>query len=106
MASPEAEVGWGGKGTSLIRLEFNAEGRVIHQSLVRTPEPDLPHWMPSLERWCWHAPVDRPALLYTRGLNAGGYSNNVNRLRTEVWIEHAEPSEASEDPQGSDSSGQ
>ena len=52
-----------------------------------TTEPGMPHWTPSLERWCWHAPVDRPALLYTRGLNAGGYSSNVNSVKTEVWIE-------------------
>jgi hypothetical protein len=87
MVSPAAEPGWGAKGTSLVRLEFDAEGRVVRQALVRAPEPDLPNWMPSLERWCCHAPVDRPALLYTRGLNAGGYSNNVNSTRTEVWIE-------------------
>lgn len=87
MVSPEAEVGWGAKGTALVRLEFDAAGRVIRQSLVRPPERDLPHWMPSLERWCWHAPVDRPALLYTRGLNAGGYSNNINSVKTEVWVD-------------------
>lgn len=85
MVSPAAEVGWGGKGTGLVRLEVDAEGRVIQQAPVRGPEPDLPHWLPSLERWCWHAPIDRPALLYTRGLNAGGYANNVNSVRTEVW---------------------
>ena len=87
MVSPEAAVGWGEKSTSLVRLEFDAQGQVVHQSLVRAPEPDMPHWMPSLERWCWRAPVDRPALLYTRGLNAGGYSNNVNIVKTEVWVE-------------------
>ena len=87
MVSPEAETGWGANGTTLVRLECDAQGRVIRQSLVRAPEPGMPHWMPSLERWCWHAPVDRPALLYTRGLNAGGYSNNVNSVKTEVWVE-------------------
>lgn len=87
MVSPADEAGWGAKGTSLIRLEVNAAGRVVRQSLARTSEPDVPHWMPSLERWCWHAPLDRPALLYTRGLNAGGYSANVNNVRTEVWLE-------------------
>jgi hypothetical protein len=87
MLSPAGEPGWGAKGTSLVRLEFDTDGRAIRQTLVHEPEPELPNWMPSLERWCWRAPVDRPALLYTRGLNAGGYSNNVNSVRTEVWIE-------------------
>jgi hypothetical protein len=87
MVSPVANVGWGANGTTLVRLEFDAAGRVVRQSVVSTPEPDLAHWLPSLERWCWHAPVDKPALLYTRGVNAGGYSNNVNSVKTEVWVE-------------------
>jgi len=87
MVSPAAETGWGANRTALVRLECDGAGRVIRQSLVRAPESDVPHWMPSLERWCSHAPLDRPALLYTRGLNAGGYSNNVNRVKTEVWVE-------------------
>lgn len=87
MVSPEADAGWGANGTTLVRLECDAQGRVVRPSLVRAPEPTVPHWMPSLERWCWHAPLDRPALLYTRGLNAGGYSNNVNSVQTEVWLD-------------------
>ena len=95
MVSPTAEVGWGAEGTSLVRLEFDGAGHLVDRALVRTPEPTLPHWLPSLERWCWHAPIDRPALLYTRGVNAGGYSNNVNRVKTEVWVD--QPCDKSKD---------
>jgi len=88
MVSPVAQTGWGENGTTLIRLQFDAEGRETRRTLVRKPETDIPTWMPSLERWCPHAPFDRPALLYTRGRNAGGYSNNVNNIKTEVWLEY------------------
>jgi hypothetical protein len=87
MVSPAAEVGWGAPGTCLVRLECDPQGRMIRQALVRPSERETPDWMPSLERWCWRAPVERPALLYIRGLNAGGYSNNVNSVKTEVWAD-------------------
>ncbi|MCX7825655.1 MAG: BNR repeat-containing protein [Verrucomicrobiae bacterium] len=88
MISPAGKTGWGENGTTLVRLLFNAEGRKISLALVRKPESDLAIWLPSLERWCPHAPVERPALLYTRGRNAGGYSKNVNDEKTEVWLEY------------------
>jgi len=88
MISPVAQTGWGENDTMLIRLLFNAEGREIRHSFVRKPETDTPSWMPSLERWCPQAPFDRPALLYTRGRNAGGYSHNINNRKTEVWLEY------------------
>ena len=87
MASPAPGVGWGDNGTTLVRLVVDADGRVSHKEIVGPPQPGMPHWLPSLERWCWHAPADRPALLYTRGMNAGGYGNNVNRVKTEVWLD-------------------
>ena len=34
-----------------------------------------------------HASIQRPALTYTRGINAGGYSQNRNRLETEVRLQ-------------------
>jgi hypothetical protein len=86
MVAPEAERGWGTKGTELVRLLVSPAGAIVGAELVRSRGPALPHWLPSIEHWCWHAPVDRPALLYTRGLNAGGYDHNRNRVDTEVWL--------------------
>lgn len=86
MVSPKNEMAWGAPGTTLVRLVFDAHARVSHKELVSRPEPHIPQWLPSLERWCPHAPVASPALLYTRGINAGGGKQNVNDVRTEVWL--------------------
>ena len=87
MAAPPAERGWGAKGTELVRLLVGPDGSIRQTELVCSPDPTMPHWLPSIERWCPHAPIERPALLYTRGVNAGGYSNNRNRVETEVWLQ-------------------
>ena len=87
MVAPASERGWGSPGTELVRLLVRPDATIAGTELVRTPDPAIPHWLPSLERWCPHAPIARPALLHTRGLNAGGYSHNRNRLNTEVWLQ-------------------
>jgi hypothetical protein len=87
MVAPQSETGWGSNGTELIRLLVKTDGSILSAELVRPIDPSLPHWLPSLERWCPHAPLDRPALLYTRGINAGGYRHNVNQVKTEVWLQ-------------------
>jgi hypothetical protein len=87
MVAPDAERGWGTKGTELVRVLVGPDGSVRRSELVCPPDPDVPHWLPSLERFCWDAPLDRPALLYTRGINAGGYSHNRNRVETEVRLQ-------------------
>jgi hypothetical protein len=87
MVAPAAERGWGEKGTELVRVLVDSNGSVRRSELVRQPDPDMPHWLPSIERWCWHAPVECPSLLFTRGRNAGGYSHNRNQLATEVGLQ-------------------
>jgi len=87
MVAPEAERGWGAKGTELVRVLVGPDGSIRRSELVCAPDLNVPHWLPSLERFCWHAPVDRPAVLYTRGINAGGYSHNRNRVKTEVRLQ-------------------
>lgn len=88
MVAPKTERGWGSKGTELVRLLAHPDGTIRHAELVRPCDPDMPHWLPSIERWCWHAPIAKPALLYTRGINAGGYQHNRNSVNTEVWLHH------------------
>ena len=87
MVAPERERGWGTKGTELVRLLVSPAGTVTAAALVRPRDPEMPHWLPSLERWCPHAPIDRPALLFTRGINAGGYEHNRNRVNTGIWLD-------------------
>ncbi|HUT34519.1 MAG TPA: BNR-4 repeat-containing protein, partial [Planctomycetota bacterium] len=88
MAAPEGERAWGAKGTRLVRVLVGPAGAIRRTELMcPQEESDVPCWLPSLERWCWHAPVERPALLYTRGINAGGYQHNRNSVNTEVWAQ-------------------
>jgi hypothetical protein len=87
MVSPKAGTGWGDNDTALVRVLVDATGKITHLELVRAPEPGMPSWLPSLERWCFHAAFDKPALLYTRGFNAGGYDKNVNSVKTELWLD-------------------
>lgn len=87
MVAPKDQRAWGAKGTELVRILVGTDGSVRHSELVCPIAPDMPHWLPSIERWCWHAPVDRPMLLYTRGINAGGYQHNWNQVKTEVRLQ-------------------
>lgn len=87
MVAPEDQQAWGAKGIELFRLLVGADGSITRSELVCPIDPDMPHWLPSIERWCWHAPVDRPMLLYTRGINAGGYQHNRNRVKTEIRLQ-------------------
>ena len=91
MVSPQAQPEWGATGTALVRLLFGPDARLGHTGLVNPPEPAMLRWLPSLERWSPHAPAAAPALLYTRGLNAGGGKQNVNDLATEVWLQVSTP---------------
>ncbi|HUT37607.1 MAG TPA: BNR-4 repeat-containing protein [Planctomycetota bacterium] len=84
---PASARGWGAPGTALVRVLVGPGEGAKQARLVREPEPGLAHWLPSLEHWSWNAPSPRPALVYTRGINAGGYANNVNPIETEVWLE-------------------
>ena len=86
--APEGTHEFGAPGTKLVRLLAHPDGRVEHAESAVAPSTDgVPDWLPSLQRWSWQAPCERPALLYTRGHNAGGYDHNVNDLVTEVRLQ-------------------
>ncbi len=87
MVAPPDQRGWGPPGTELVRFLASHQGDLLQTTRVRPPDPDTPHWLPSIERWCWHSHFDRPALLFTRGQNAGGYDHNRNDVNTEVWLQ-------------------
>jgi hypothetical protein len=53
---------------------------------VCPPDETVAQWLPAQEH-PGAAPLDhKPALLYTRGVNAGGFSANVNRQAAQVWL--------------------
>ena len=87
MVLPEGHRAYGDPGTELARIVIGSDGRIRSAERVRSPDPTLAHWLPSIERRCWSAPSPRPALLFTRGLNASVDANkNRNVLDTEVWL--------------------
>ena len=87
MAQPKGEQLWGEPGTRLVRLVLDSQGQCVSSHLVEEGHaPDQAQWLPSLEQWDPHAPLDRPALTFTVGRNAGGFSQNFNDERTEVWF--------------------
>lgn len=86
MVSRAGEIAWGSPSTTLARLRFDPAGKALATNVVCPPDSSIPCWLPSLERWSPRAPGARPALLYTRGVNAGGGRQNVNSVTTEVWL--------------------
>lgn len=87
MVAPAEQRGWGAVGTDLVRLLVDQDSSIRKVERVCTAASDQPRWLPAIERWCWHAPFEAPALLFTRGVNAGGYARNVNQVPTEIWLQ-------------------
>lgn len=86
--APEGAHEFGAPGTKLVRLLVRPEGRVTDAQFAVEPSADgVPDWLPSLQRRSSEASWERPALLYTRGHNAGGYDHNINDLATEVRLQ-------------------
>lgn len=84
MVEPTDHCVWGPNGTTLARLQIDQSGVDGHSLCVMDPESA--QWLPALE----HPPLggldQTPALLYTRGQNAGGFGDNQNELSTEVHL--------------------
>ncbi|MBN2295292.1 MAG: BNR-4 repeat-containing protein [Pirellulales bacterium] len=87
MVAPKRSPGWGPKETELVRLQISTDGRIGPARQVCEPDPTAANWLPSIERWSWNAPIGSPALIFTRGINAGGYSANRNSVNTEVRLQ-------------------
>ena len=87
MVAPEKSLGWGPNETELVRMHISPDGRICGVWRVCELDANIPHWLPSIERWTWNAPIERPALIYTRGLNAGGYAANRNSVNTEIRLQ-------------------
>ena len=87
MVAPRDHPEWGPSETELVRLRISQDGLVSQAELVCRPNPMVAHWLPSFEQWCWRDPVEMPAFMYTRGINAGGGPHNVNSVNTEVWLQ-------------------
>jgi len=95
MVAPADAPGWGPPETELLRVLLAPGERVESVEWAWRADPRVAHWLPALQHRLWDYTFDEPALLITCGLNAGGFQNNRNDLRTDVWLRlPREPSSA------------
>lgn len=86
MIAPGSDCVWGPAGTHLAQVSLAVDGTGLAVERLTVPDPGCAQWLPALEH-PGLAPQERPpALLYTKGLNAGGFDNNRNELATEVFL--------------------
>ncbi len=86
MVEQTEESVWGAPGTSIVLVETGKSGTVENAMQVTPVDPDCAHWLPAQPHPAAPAPEHMPPLLYTRGVNAGGFDNNRNAVQTEVLL--------------------
>ena len=86
------------KGTKLVRVLASDTGELKSTELVCPPSPELPDWLPNIERWRWDTPQKQSAIICTRGCSfdairsalgsdrIGNYNGCINDQVTEVWL--------------------
>lgn len=86
MIEQTKECVWGPLGTSIVFVETGEDG--TPQASVRcTPtDPSCAYWLPAQPHYGATVPERVPPLLYTKGVNAGGFGNNNNFVETEVFL--------------------
>lgn len=77
---------WGAPGTKIVLVEVGVDGDVIGVDPVPGADADLALWLPALPGQTTVQPRRPVPLLYTRGVNAGGFENNKNSVETDVVL--------------------
>ena len=77
---------FGPPGTHLCLIETEPTGSLDKAGGVIPHEPDRANWLPAQPHGSPFFPVSPPAVLYTRGINAGGFDQNKNALATAVRL--------------------
>ena len=86
MIEPTDECVWGPPGTYIVRVVAKTDGTETAVEQVVSPDQALAQWLPALEHPNRSHPDHVPSLLYTKGVNAGGFGNNRNVSETEVYL--------------------
>lgn len=82
---------WGAAGTGIVFVESRGNGAELKSIQVTPSDEGCAQWLPA-QPHCVAAMGERlPPMLYTKGLNAGGFSNNQNAVQTEVFLCKVEP---------------
>ncbi|MBN1341975.1 MAG: BNR-4 repeat-containing protein [Phycisphaerae bacterium] len=64
---PDKGQGWGGTKNEILWLESSDAGESFTTRIVSKIDPNVGHWMPSIERPTGHNRVARPGLMYLAG---------------------------------------
>ncbi len=77
------ETSWGHKSNEVVLLRSKNKGKSFQFSLLSAFNPEICHWLPSVERNTGHHPiVSSPWCMYTAGAPGSG---NSDILSNEVW---------------------
>jgi hypothetical protein len=77
---------WGPNGTFTVRWILSDDGSTRMESTT-LPDAERASWLPALEHPVLSPLTNFPAMLYTNGLNAGGFSQNRNRIDTRLMLD-------------------
>ncbi len=86
MVEPTPECVWGAPGTSIVLAELREDGTCSRSVQVTPSDPEYATWLPSQPHQVVASRGCMPPLLYTKGVNAGGFANNKNTVKTEVFF--------------------
>jgi hypothetical protein len=88
MVEPTDQCVWGPGGTTITRA--TVDGTSVVSDPLCDADPEVAQWLPALEHPGPGGLDHSPALLFTRGENAGGFGDNANELKTEVCLRREE----------------
>ncbi len=86
MVEPTPECVWGAPGTNIVLAELGEDGTCAKSVEVTPSDAEYATWLPAQSHQSGVLPDRVPPLLYTKGVNAGGFGNNENTLKTEVFL--------------------
>lgn len=86
MLQPAGQGAWGERGTHPVRVVIEPETFVMTAETVAASDAACAQWLPAWEHAGGGCYPEAPALLFTRGENAGGYAQNENDVEAEVWL--------------------
>lgn len=86
MVEQTEESVWGAPGTSIVLVELRGDGTGARGNQVTIADAARAQWLPAQPQQGTALPERILPLLYTRGVNAGGFGNNENSVKTEVIL--------------------
>lgn len=89
MLQPAGSGAWGEPGTHLVRVVIEPDDATptsMSAETLAAPDEACAQWLPAWEHAGGGRFPEVPALLFTRGENAGGYAQNENDVEAEVWF--------------------